>query len=553
MTVAVLNAVAGVFVAPWPLALVGAGLAAYAVYAGERMRRDRVYADVGVRIASGLSALLPFLVVSAPVFAGIYAYFARPWVVRSFGHRLDPVPGEVHRGLLGSLALALGGLIAVYAGVVPGALAAAQRWGETPEAWFAVAEHGWGFMSVQALWALPGLLAGLWVLGFWGRTGRTGFMTTSIVSLLVLLGVGLPSILASARYERDIRIAEGLTKESDPATLVRALSRPDAKGRIAAARTLAASGRRSLMAIPALTQSLQDSERRVRLQSAVALAKFAPDTPALTEILVEAYESGGSRSDEQAAVVGAFGHLGARAKSALAVLGRAMQDSDAAALALADVGAAAVPILSESLQQGAADVRRRAALGLRRLGPAARSAAPGIEAALKDADLSVRAEAALALGEIQREKALPQLTALLEGDRGVAAAAAEALCSLGQREGLASLQPGANALNAMRNPAVWDHLKRTSLDRDLDGMLGEVLEELAVHAVSCVEVEGEGPGGLDRFRRVHAESRRRSTLEVLLALDVPFVLENDRIRIFSPAEARRFWNTWLLEARHPAR
>ncbi len=553
MVFAVLNGVRGCFVAPWPLALAGVALAVYAVYAGERMRRDRVYADVGIRIASGLSALLPFLIVSAPVFAGIYAYFARPWVVRSFGHRLDPVSGEAHRGLLGALALALGGVIAVYVGVVPGALDAAQRWGDTPEEWFAVASQVWGFLRTQALWALPGLLAGLWVLGFWGRSSRAGFLTTSILSLALVLGTGVPSILAAARYERDIRIAEGLTRESEPATLVRALSRPDVKGRIAAARLLAASGRRSLMAIPALTQALQDPERRVRLHAAVTLAKFAPETPALTEILVEAFESGGSRPDEEASVLGAFGNLGARARGALPLLGKALERSDAAARALADLGAAAVPLLAESLQHEAAAVRRRAATGLRRLGPAARSAAPGIEAALKDADPGVRAEAALALGEILREKALPQLTALLGGDRIVAAAAATALCALGHREGLAALEPGSNALNAMRNPAVWDHLKRTPLDRDLDGTLGEVLEELAVHAVSCVEVEGEGPGALESFRRVHAESRRRSTLEVLLALDVPFVLENDRIRIFSPAEARRFWNAWLLEARHPAR
>jgi hypothetical protein len=205
--------------------------------------------------------------------------------------------------------------------------------------------------------------------------------------------------------------------------------------------------------------------------------------------------------------------------------------------------------LTTALGAADPDLRRRAARTLRWIGPSARSAAPALTAAIKDADPSVRAEAALALGEIQREKAIPDLKPLLRDEKPVARAAAEALCALGQRDGLSELSQGSNALNALRTPALWEHLGRTALERDLDGTVAEIVMDLGERAVLCPEVGSECVDlpELQVFRRFHGAARRRTVLEVLQALQVPFVLDSDRLRILTPDQARAFWTGWLAD------
>jgi HEAT repeat protein len=162
----------------------------------------------------------------------------------------------------------------------------------------------------------------------------------------------------------------------------------------------------------------------------------------------------------------------------------------------------------------------------------------------------VRAEAALALGEIQREKSVDALKPLLKGEPAPARAAAEALCALGLKDGLPLLSEG-NALNAIRTPALWDHLGRTLLDRDAEGTAMELVMDLGERAVMCPEVTPECADqlNLSGFRRIYAGTRRRTVLEALTLLGVPFVLDSDRLRVLTPEQAKAFWSEWLAEAR----
>ena len=68
-----------------------------------------------------------------------------------------------------------------------------------------------------------------------------------------------------------------------------------------------------------------------------------------------------------------------------------------AAAALARLGPAAVPALSEALKDEDADVRGSAARALARIGPGAKAAAPALRAAMNDENADVRRSAAVAL------------------------------------------------------------------------------------------------------------------------------------------------------------
>ena len=247
----------------------------------------------------------------------------------------------------------------------------------------------------------------------------------------------------------------------------------------------------------------------------------------------------------------ALGYTGPRARPALSLLLDRFRRGDAPMQAMIELAPASIPGITELLANKSPATRRRAARALRLIGPAARSAAAPLEEALKDPDPSVRAEAALAFGEIQREKAVPALKPLLKDEPAVARAAAEALCFLGLTEGLPLLAQGSNALNALRTPALWDHLSRTLLDKDVEGSAAEIVMDLGERAVICPELTPEciDLPALQPFRRIHATSRRRTVLEALVSLDAPFVLDADRLRILTPDQAKAFWTEWLAESR----
>ena len=62
----------------------------------------------------------------------------------------------------------------------------------------------------------------------------------------------------------------------------------------------------------------------------------------------------------------------------------------------------AVPALSDALRDAEVTVRRQAAIALGRLGPDAKAALPSLEKAARDPDNLVRQAARQALGQIRR-------------------------------------------------------------------------------------------------------------------------------------------------------
>jgi len=146
--------------------------------------------------------------------------------------------------------------------------------------------------------------------------------------------------------------------------------------------------------LPILVDAL-DGERTVPTLSEVATAlgelgtAAAPAVPDLVKVL-----KGIPRSEGTRAVIVAIGSIGPHANAAVPVLIKKLAVSGlcvAAAHALAKIGPAAVPALTEALSSGNDWTRYGAARALAALGPDARVALSALEAARNDDDEDVRA------------------------------------------------------------------------------------------------------------------------------------------------------------------
>ena len=129
----------------------------------------------------------------------------------------------------------------------------------------------------------------------------------------------------------------------DPA-IVKALDDPDMRVRATAAYALGRAGSAAESAVPPLRHALESNDPTVRVVSAWALAHIAPDDP--------------------------------------------------------QVDAAVIPVLMHGTKSDNAMMRRGSADVLGKLGKAAESAVPALDALKKDADESVRAAALEALEQI---------------------------------------------------------------------------------------------------------------------------------------------------------
>jgi HEAT repeat protein len=116
-----------------------------------------------------------------------------------------------------------------------------------------------------------------------------------------------------------------------------------------------------------------------------------------------------------------LGRLGPQAKFAIAGLAERLLDTDPkvrtkAALALGQIGSAAVPELIIALRSPDKYVRREAVWALAKIGPEAASAVFALAKVLRDTDAPVRKGAARALGQIGREarSAIPLLIEALK-------------------------------------------------------------------------------------------------------------------------------------------
>lgn len=508
-------------------------------------------ADGVVRFTAGLSALLPVFLLPSVYFVVLFALFARPDVLKYFGHRADPVPDRLRHPMLAWLIVGIAIAAGLQTVLVAGAVETAQRWNEPLSTWLEVGARTNAFFAEHWIWAPSGILGGLCILGLWGKINRAGFLAVATLSIAAVAGLAVPAAIQSHIFVRQAEEAAKYLEVTGVQRLLWGSREPDPKARIAALRSMEATSRSARVAVPVFTRALKDGDRRVRLAGACGLSRFDPAAEGALPILIATLENDRANEDEKDRAVRALGYLGPRSRPALAFLLDRFRLNDEALQSMVELAPASIPGVAVQLGDRDAAARRRAARALRQIGPAARSAAAPLTEALKDADPGVRAEAALALGEIQREKAVADLKPLLRDDPLVARAAAEALCSLGLQDGLPLLAQGSNALNAVRTPALWDHLSRTLLEKDVEGSSAEIVMDLGERAVMCPELTpecGDLPA-LQPFRRIHATSRRRTVLEALLSLDAPFVLDSDRLRILTPEQATAFWSEWLAESR----
>ncbi len=519
-------------------------LAALQAFAAAALLRALPRADRWARLAAGLSALIPVFAVPAAWWVWVFHYFSRPESVEHFGPPADPSTARRRQRVVGwLLGLAVAGL-AAHALFLQPALQLAEDWDDPLSPLLAVGDFLRRFVSGNLLWILPGALAGLVSLQLLGSIRRRSYAWAAGLATLVLLLPLLPAI-EGLRYTRRAAAAIAMSLERDPSRLLWALKEPDANLRLVAARRLGSIGREARSAAPALARSLEDRDSRIRFAAATSLAVLRPDSDRAVAILAEALHDP-RRQDHALRALTAFGP---RARPALPALIARLERDGASVPLLVELGASAVPALAEKLRSSNPDARRRALDVLRRAGPAARSAAPAVEAALQDPEPAVRAEAVRAYGELQRDKALPRLLDLLRHDPLLRGPAAEALCALGEREGLQGSPSPGNGLNAVRQPAQWDHLRRIQIDEDFDGTAGEILEEFAARTLLCAELTPAVEPLLLSVHRFYGSVRKRSALDVLLALDLSFVLEEERIRILTPAQAAEFWANWLYEAK----
>jgi HEAT repeat protein len=524
-------------------------LALLQAVAGVALLTDWRHADSFVRFAAGLSTLVPIFIFPALYFVFLFWKFSSVDVVRYYGGRLDPVPDRLRHPMIAWLIVVIALVAGLYATVVAEALVTAQRWNDPLTPLLGLGERLSTFFVENRIWAPTGVFAGLCILGLWGKVSRPGFLTVATLSLVALVALGAPPVVEAHLYTKLAHEADAYLLENDQQRLIWGSREHDPKIRVAALRSLERTGRSARVAVPILTQALKDPDRRVRLAAACGLARYDPSVEGIFPVLMTALEDDRASREEADRAAIALGTTGPRARPALSLLMERFRHSDDLIPGMVEMGPAAVPGLTTALTDPDPELRRRAARTLRWIGPPARSASGALTAALKDPLPFIRAEAALALGEIQREKAIPDLKPLLRDEKTVARAAAEALCALGQRDGLSELANGSNALNALRTPALWDHLGRTVLDRDLDGTASEIIMDLGERAVLCPEVGSECADSpeLQIFRRFHGALRRRTVLEVLQSLQVPFVLDSDRLRILSPDQARVFWAAWLAD------
>jgi len=531
---------AGLIIPCVALALIQA-IAGVAVLTGWRS------ADGFVRFAAGLSALVPVFALPVVYFVGLFALFTRPEVLKYYGTRADPLQERLRHPMLAWLIVVLGVGAGLQAVLVARAVDIARRWNDPLSPLLDIGARTNAFFLENWIWAPVGLLGGLCILGLWGRINRAGFLAVATLSIAAVVGLCAPAAVEAHVYSRLAVEAAKYLEEKDVQRLLWGTREQDAKIRMAALWSMEATSRSAKVAIPVFTRALKDPDRRVRLAGACGLARFDPAAEGVIPILIAALENERASEDEADRASRALGYTGPRARPALSLLLDRFRRNDEPLQAMVELAPASIPGVTAQLGDLDPAARRRAARALRMIGPAARSAATALADALRDPDPSVRAETALALGEIQRDKAIDALKELLKDEPLVARAAAEALCALGIKDGLPQLSQGSNALNALRTPALWEHLNRTLLEQDVEGTAAEIVMDLGERAVMCPEVSpecGELPV-LQPFRRLFATARRRSVLEALNSLDAPFVLDSDRLRILTPDQARAFWMEWL--------
>jgi hypothetical protein len=261
-----------------------------------------------------------------------------------------------------------------------------------------------------------------WRRIFWGLFG---------IVILVAVGLAVPG---SPIYLPDVMLAGGQHDGHSTRYWTRALDDSDPEARRQAVHALGAIGADAERAVPQLAKMLvEDPDRELRIEAALALCKMDPASKAAVPQLVQALDDPEPLVRMNATQ--ALFRLKTDARPAIPALIRGLQDpanhtnanafpftvQEMMALTLGRASAGTtdgVEALTEALTEGATlEVRRAAARALGDVGPAARSAAPHLRALLKHKHPRTRQDAAEALrkmgepeeGEDQARAAEPEL------------------------------------------------------------------------------------------------------------------------------------------------
>jgi HEAT repeat protein len=179
-----------------------------------------------------------------------------------------------------------------------------------------------------------------------------------------------------------------------------------------------------------LTKLLQSNDPRLHVEAARSARLVGSEGRTLVPQLLKVFREG--KKDVQETIILAFSWIGPDATGAAPALVEVLRSSDAelrrpAALALRRMGADAVPLLIDALTSDTAEVRENAALAL---GRHAHLAKAPLRKALADPQVHVRVRAAEALGDIPGEEKLAVpvlLDALKHKDSGTREIAAMAM------------------------------------------------------------------------------------------------------------------------------
>lgn len=268
------------------------------------------------------------------------------------------------------------------------------------------------------------------------------------------------------------------------------LADPDESVRRAAANALGKMAAESKAAVPQLRTALKDTSRLVRTAAAVALIQADPPASEAVPVLLEAisdrsdmtavpmaYRAPARFSPTVVPAVLEFLKGASPARSPQRDVQKWVRTREAAIELLGRMGPnaqAAVPALTEALENKRTPHRREVTEALGLIGPDARAAVPALKSALEDQDAWVRLNAAIALARIERqdESHVVAISRFLKDqDASIRASAADSLGGIGARA--RSAVPG---------------LRQLAIDDDDESVLRAV-----IRAVEAIELDTAKP------------------------------------------------------------
>ncbi|MEL6469406.1 MAG: HEAT repeat domain-containing protein [Cyanobacteria bacterium J06623_4] len=286
----------------------------------------------------------------------------------------------------------------------------------------------------------------------------------------------VPAVAAQPTPSTETPTAE--TTDDDFSELVASLNSPSADTRKSAADTLATKGAK---AVPDLAKALESDSAPVRAAAAYALNEIGPEAEAATPTLLEVL-----RDDDElvrALATSTLTQVGLEQSVLLNILVAAVQNEsglvqDIAADALVDIGADAVPALGDLLKNDTANTlaKKTAATLIGDINKVnevddlvLESAIPILTETLEDGDSNVRIAAAEALGDFGplADVAIPALSkALLGNESNVNQMIATSLTKIGQQSvpGLTEALNSEDALTRLyAADAIWTLTEDSSL------------------------------------------------------------------------------------------